>query len=53
MSPDRGANDDNEFPRNLETIGKGDAAYGDKGSTWTKMHTVRSDFAVFNANAKI
>jgi len=34
MSPDNKYFDDNEFPRDIYSIGKGKAAYGDKGSTW-------------------
>jgi len=36
MDPDRSYYDDNLFPRTVETIGKGEAAYGEKGSTWIK-----------------
>jgi hypothetical protein len=40
MSPDNRYFDDNMFPRTVETIGRGNAAYGEKGSTWIKMHDI-------------
>jgi hypothetical protein len=35
-SPDYSKEDDNEFPSKTgDSIGKGEAAYGEKGSSWT------------------
>lgn len=41
--------DDDEFPRMTgNSIGDGDASYGDKGSSWIKMHDLNSDFSVIS-----
>jgi len=41
--------DDNEFPRlSGDSIGKGEAAYGEKGNTWIRMHDINPDFTVFD-----
>lgn len=49
ISPQKYDLDDDQFPRLTgNSIGQGDAAYGDKGSSWTKMHDVSKDFKIFN-----
>lgn len=48
-SPEYGHVDDNLFPRLTgDSIGKGKAAYGEKGNTWIKMHAINKDFTIFN-----
>jgi len=41
ISPEHYDGEDPEFPRLTgDSIGKGKAAYGEKGNTWIKMHDV-------------
>jgi hypothetical protein len=41
ISPENYNGEDPEFPRlSGNSIGKGKAAYGDKGNKWMKMHDV-------------
>jgi len=48
INPDTPVIDDDEFPRLTgNSIGEGDAAYGDKGDSWIKMHDVTKKFHIF------
>lgn len=54
ISPTNYEIDDDEFPRLTgNSIGSGQAAYGEKGSTWIRMHDMTDTFNIFSGEITV